>query len=212
MTCCGFCLAFEFSQQKNQSGLCSLTLRHGRCSRWTYTRFSWSPLEQLCRVPVTQQSSGGWMGSVYLSSPSQSSFWKTPFVCLFSWVWLDIAVAVTHIFLLMIPQCLWGKKCNCSTFCCGQCIENASIAERGRVTFHSFCFYTSYAFLSQQWQQWLHSCSVFVITWHSELALPFVNVYFPWMIAILLYQYWEFSVPKHMELEQLLLWVCMEPS
>lgn len=152
------------------------------------------------------------MGNVYLSSPSQSNFWKTPLVCLFSWVWLDIAITVTHIFLLMIPRCLWGKKCSWSTICCGQCFENASTAGRGRMTFHSFCFYASHAFLSPRWQQWLHTCSVFVITWYSELALPFVNVYFPWTIAILLYQYWKFFVPKHMELEQLLLWACIEPN
>lgn len=78
---------------------------------------------------------------------------------MFLWVWLDIAVTVTHTFLLMIPQCLWGNKCNCRTLCWGQCIENASTDERGRVTFHNFCFYTSHAF-SSRWQQWLQLLSV----------------------------------------------------
>lgn len=143
MTCCGFCLASEFSQQEASQGCAG---RHSRCSRCTCTRFAWSPVDQLSSIPVTHQNPGSSMGSVYLSSLSQSSFWKTLRVCLFSWVWLDIAVTVTHIFLLMIPQCLWGNECNCSTLCCGQCIENASTAERGRVTFHNFCFYTSHAF------------------------------------------------------------------
>lgn len=134
MTCCCFSWASEFSQQEASQG-CSLTLRHGRCSRWTYTRFALSPLEQLCKVPVTQQNSGGWMGNVYLSSPSQSSFWE----CLFSGCDLTL-LWLSHIFLLMIPQCRWGKKCNCSTICCGQCIENATLLGEERWLFVAFAF------------------------------------------------------------------------